>query len=165
MLLALLLAAGAPSEPATGLAARSAPETGEVAGRGAGKRKRANYWRLLAHIKYENCVRTNALAIAGRDSPPETLARAALAFCREEEVSLWSNTVVECQDTGRGGRQGNWGGTCAEELMVKWRDIAEREAFGCIAGTRFKREAIGVSICKLADPDSARTLTGFSPSP
>lgn len=159
MLLALLLAAATPSGPADEVATRSGPEPAENARPGAGKRERAEYWRLLAHIKFENWLRTNALAIARLEAPPETLARAAIAFCRQEEVLLWSNTVIECRDTGRGGRAGNRGATCADELMVKWRDIAEREAFGCIAGTRFKPDAIGASICRIADPASARTLT------
>ena len=152
MLLALLLAAAAPSEPvATAVEAPTAP------GPGASKRERALYWRLVAHIGYENCVRTNALAIARLDAEPERLAKAAVAFCREEELQLWTKTVIECRDTSD---EGNRGAVCADRLMDKWRNAAELEAFGCIAGTRFKPAAIGVSICKMRDPSSARTLTG-----
>jgi hypothetical protein len=161
MLLALLLAAASPSEPASEPAATAAEEPAERESSegpkpGAGKRERANYFRLVDHIKYENCVRTNALAIARLDAGPETLARAAVAFCHQEEVKLYVSAIIECRDTGE---TENRGGVCADKRMARWRDIAEREAFGCIAGTRFKPAAVGVSICKLSDPSSARSLS------
>ena len=157
MLLALLLASASPSEPAAPeVAAPAVPAPLKAPPRGASKGKRAHYWRLLDHIKYENCVRTNALAIAGRDATPETLATAAVAFCRGEELKLCSSAVIECVDTGY---KENNGGVCADERMAKWRDIAEREAFGCIAGTRFKPAAVGDSICRISDPASAWNLS------
>ncbi len=160
MILALLLAAAAPSEPAAAaVAAPPDPEASVGARPGASQRERDLHARLLARIRYDNCVRTNALAIAALDSDPETLAKAALAFCREEELKLWVSTVIECRETSN---EGNRGAVCADRLMAKWRVETEREAFGCIAGTRFKPAAIGVSLCKMMDPSSARASAAAS---
>ncbi len=153
MLVPLLLAAAAATGPVPAEAAAPAsPERTQAAQVRLSKHNRIIEARLVWHRRYDNCVRRNALDIARQDAQPETLARAAVAFCGKEELDLWSNTLVQCRALGEEGDKGSREAACAKRLMDEWRIVAERIAFACIAGVRFKPEAVGVSLCKMREP-------------
>jgi hypothetical protein len=112
------------------------------------RRERIINARLVWHVRFDNCVRRNALDIADQPQDLNTLAKAAVVLCEQEERDLWNAAFRQCRALGRGGGDSDREGACADRLMDRWLVEAEREALRCVAAKRFRPEAVP-QICQI----------------
>lgn len=117
-------------------------------GRRLSRRERILNERLVWHVRFENCVRRNALDIAEQAQDLNTLAKAAVVLCEQEERDLWMAAIHQCRALGRGGGDSDREAACGNRLMDRWLVEAEREALRCVAARRFRPEAVP-QICRI----------------